>query len=57
MAVNRGDDADTAGEVFGQFAGACYSESAIPAEGRERLAMADLIDRLTDGLTAQPARR
>ena len=55
--MTRGDDADTAGEVFGQFAGACYGESAIPAEGRERLAMADLIDRLTDGLTAQPARR
>lgn len=55
LAVNLGDDADTTGAVYGQIAGAYYGESAIPAEWRERLAMADLIERLADGLAAGPA--
>src|SRR5690606_16357936 len=50
QAVNLGDDADTTGAVFGQIAGAFYGEQTIPAEWRERLAMADLIDELTGAL-------
>lgn len=54
MAVNLGNDADTTGAVYGQIAGAYYGEQGIPVEWRERLAMADLIDRLASRLLAGP---
>lgn len=53
-AVNLGLDADTTGAVYGQIAGAFYGERQIPADWRERLAMAGRIDRLADALAAAP---
>jgi ADP-ribosylglycohydrolase len=49
-AVNLGDDADTTGAVCGQFAGACWGESGIPKEWRERLARKDMIEKGLQGL-------
>lgn len=49
-AVNLGDDADTTAAVYGQLAGACYGEMAIPAEWRARLALWDVIDSLAEEL-------
>jgi ADP-ribosylglycohydrolase len=49
-AVNLGDDADTTGAVCGQLAGACWGESGIPTEWRERLAGRELIERALQGL-------
>lgn len=43
-AVNLGHDADTTAAVCGQLAGACWGESGIPAEWRERLARNDMIE-------------
>lgn len=48
--VNLGGDADTTGAVFGQFAGALYGESGIPEDWLEKLAMAEEIRALADGL-------
>lgn len=49
-AVNLGDDADTTGAIVGQFAGACYGESGIPADWRDKLVMRDTIEQMADGL-------
>lgn len=43
-AVNLGDDADTTGAVCGQFAGAFWGESGIPAELRDGLARREMIE-------------
>ncbi|MDE2787118.1 MAG: ADP-ribosylglycohydrolase family protein [Chloroflexota bacterium] len=50
LAVNLGDDADTTAAIYGQIAGAHYGIDGIPAEWRERVAMAELIIQLADGL-------
>jgi ADP-ribosylglycohydrolase len=52
-AVNLGDDADTTGAIFGQIAGAHYGAAAIPQGWRERIAMADVMLGLADGLYAR----
>jgi ADP-ribosylglycohydrolase len=44
LAVNLGEDADTTGAVYGQFAGAYYGVDAIPSEWRARLAKLDLLE-------------
>jgi len=36
-AVNLGDDADTTGAVYGQFAGAFYGEQGIPEDWQAKL--------------------
>lgn len=43
-AVNLGDDADTTGAVCGQFAGAFWGESGIPAELRDVLARPEMVE-------------
>ncbi len=43
LAVNLGDDADTTGAIYGQFAGACYGVSGIPRAWRERVQDAERI--------------
>jgi ADP-ribosyl-[dinitrogen reductase] hydrolase len=43
LAVNLGGDADTAGAVTGQIAGACYGLSGIPVHWVEQLAWRDWI--------------
>ncbi len=48
LAVNLGDDADTTGAIYGQIAGAHYGVEAVPAEWRERLAMATEIASMAD---------
>ncbi len=45
-AVNLGDDADTVGAIYGQFAGAYYGASGIPGEWLDRLFDRDRIERL-----------
>lgn len=49
-AVNLGEDADTTGAIYGQLAGAYYGVEAIPSGWRAKLACADLIGDLADGL-------
>jgi ADP-ribosyl-[dinitrogen reductase] hydrolase len=49
-AANLGDDADTTAAICGQIAGAFYGESGIPASWLQKLAMADQIRGLADGL-------
>jgi ADP-ribosylglycohydrolase len=44
FAVNLGDDADTTGAVYGQLAGAFYTEQGIPESWRTQLAYRDLIE-------------
>ena len=56
-AVNLGDDADTTGAVYGQLAGACYGEEAIPARWRSVLALRERIEQLAEGLLAARTRR
>lgn len=51
-AVNLGDDADTTGAIYGQLAGACYGLAAIPTPWRTRLALADTLTGMADGLLA-----
>ena len=51
-AANLGNDADTTAAICGQIAGAHWGESGIPAEWRTKLAMADTIGELADGLRA-----
>lgn len=48
--VNRGDDADTSGAVYGQIAGAYYGVEGIPEEWRQQLAKAELVDSLAQGI-------
>ena len=50
LAVNLGDDADTTGAVYGQLAGACYGEHAIPQSWRSTLAYQGVIARLANAL-------
>lgn len=50
MAANLGDDADTTAAVFGQLAGACFGERAIPREWRSRLSHQDQIISLAERL-------
>lgn len=54
-AVNLGDDADTTGAVAGQFAGAFWGESGIPATFRDGLARYDMLDGALSGLIGQDA--
>jgi len=54
-AVNLGDDADTTGAVCGQFAGAFWGESGIPAEWRDGLARRDMIEHALAGLLGNQA--
>lgn len=49
-AVNLGDDADTTGAVYGQIAGACYGEDAIPIGWRRLIVRADDIGRMAEEL-------
>lgn len=50
LAANLGDDADTTAAVYGQLAGAYYSEEGIPARWREKLALNARIVALADAL-------
>lgn len=50
LAVNLGDDADTTGAIYGQIAGAFYTELGIPERWRQQLAYADLIVSLSEQL-------
>lgn len=50
LAVNLGDDADTTGAVYGQLAGACYGEQAIPEAWRDKLALRSTIESFADRL-------
>lgn len=58
-AVSRGGDADTAGALAGQLAGACCGFDAIPLRWLRRLdpAVSVAIRRQTAGLLALAARR
>lgn len=49
-AVNLGDDADTAGAVCGQLAGAFWGESGIPAPLRSGVARMDMLENALAGL-------
>lgn len=53
LAVNLGGDADTVGAVAGQFAGARYGLSGIPAAWRATLAWHDRIAALAQALAAR----
>ncbi|MNW66460.1 ADP-ribosyl-[dinitrogen reductase] glycohydrolase [compost metagenome] len=48
--MNLGDDADTTGAVYGQIAGAYYGLSGIPAHWRDKLAMPETFEQLTEAL-------
>jgi ADP-ribosyl-[dinitrogen reductase] hydrolase len=48
LAANLGDDADTTAAIYGQLAGAYYTEQGIPAAWRAKLALAELITRYAD---------
>ena len=50
LAVNLGDDADTAAAIYGQIAGAYYGVDGVPAEWPERVAKGEYITQLADGL-------
>lgn len=52
-AVNLGDDADTTGAVYGQFAGAAYGLSSIPEGWLQKLAWRDRIVAMADRLFEQ----
>jgi ADP-ribosylglycohydrolase len=52
LAVNLGHDADTTAAVYGQLAGALYSEAGIPADWRDRLALRDTITAFAEQLHA-----
>ena len=51
--VNLGDDADTTGAICGQFAGAFWGESGIPASLREGLARFDMLNDALEGLMVE----
>ena len=53
MAVNLGDDADTTGAIYGQLAGAYYSEEEIPSGWLSKLVLSDLIGSLAENLLAR----
>ncbi|XZN88887.1 MAG: ADP-ribosylglycohydrolase family protein [Microcoleus sp.] len=50
LAVNLGDDADTTGAVYGQLAGAFYSEGGLPEKWRSQLVHRNLIADFGDRL-------
>ena len=50
LAVNLGDDADTTGAVYGQWAGAFYGEGGIPSKWRSHLVDRPLIEGFADRL-------
>lgn len=49
-AVNLGDDADTAGAICGQLAGAFWGESSIPGSLRSGLARMDMLENALAGI-------
>jgi hypothetical protein len=50
LAVNLGDDADTAGAVYGQLAGAYYGASGIPSAWLAKLALRERTEELATAL-------
>ena len=52
-AVNLGGDADTAGAVYGQIAGARYGADAIPAPWRQRVFLGNEIIAIADRLISR----
>ena len=50
LAANLGDDADTTAAIYGQIAGAHYGATAIPAEWRALLTLAEEITSMADDL-------
>lgn len=54
--VNLGDDADTAGAVFGQVAGAHCGAESIPAQWRQRLTMRTEVTSFADRLRERASR-
>jgi ADP-ribosyl-[dinitrogen reductase] hydrolase len=55
--VNLGDDADTTAAVYGQLAGAIYSEDAIPSRWRDKLALRSRIEQFAEDLHARATAR
>ena len=53
LAVNRGENSDVVGAVYGQLAGAHYGVAAIPAVWRSSLVQLDLIESSADQLLTQ----
>jgi ADP-ribosyl-[dinitrogen reductase] hydrolase len=49
-AVNLGDDADTAGAICGQLAGACWAESNLPGPLRSGLAWTEMLENALAGI-------
>lgn len=43
LAVNLGDDADTAGAIYGQLAGAFYGADGIPEQWQAKTTMRKMI--------------
>ena len=56
-AVNLGDDADTTGAVCGQIAGAFWGDEGIPADLRQGLARADMIEDVLNRLIEASGRK
>jgi ADP-ribosyl-[dinitrogen reductase] hydrolase len=52
-AVNLGDDADTAGAICGQLAGAYWGESQIPGSLRSGLARMDMLESVLAGIIVE----
>ena len=50
LAVNLGNDSDTAGAIYGQLVGAYYGESEITLHWRKNLAFKQQIDNMADQL-------
>lgn len=53
--MNRGDDADTSGAVYGQIAGAYYGVEGIPEQWRSQLAKGEVLERLAQGVADRVA--
>ncbi len=53
LTVNLGEDADTAGAVYGQLAGAAFGMSGIPDEWLAKLAWRDRIVAMADALVTK----
>ena len=54
LAVNLGDDSDTVGAVYGQFAGAYYGVDSIPSIWRNELSKVDVLENMAYKLFAAP---
>lgn len=52
-AVNLGDDADTAGAICGQLAGAYWGESGIPESLWAGVARMDMLEKALAGLVGE----